>query len=75
MDKPAPHFGQKSTNFGKPDSGLRLRQYTIIFEADSRALDRTGGFIAILQQRIERPMQNAGLHSSAFCFAAGGESP
>lgn len=37
MHKPAPSLSQTSKQFGKPDNGLRLRLYTIIFEADTRA--------------------------------------
>ncbi|MEO8169396.1 MAG: ion transporter [Oxalobacteraceae bacterium] len=37
MNKPTLPISQTSVNFGRPDSGLRLRLYTIIFEADTRA--------------------------------------
>lgn len=37
MNNPPPSFPQTSATFGKPESGLRLRLYTIIFEADTRA--------------------------------------
>lgn len=37
MNKPTPRFPQAPADFGKPDTGLRLRLYTIIFEADTRA--------------------------------------
>lgn len=37
MNKPAPSLPQIAGQFGKPDTGLRLRLYTIIFEADTRA--------------------------------------
>lgn len=37
MNKPTPPISRIAANFGKPDNGLRLRLYTIIFEADTRA--------------------------------------
>jgi voltage-gated potassium channel len=37
MSKSQASFPQTPAKFGKPDSGLRLRLYTIIFEADTRA--------------------------------------
>ncbi|MEO8408215.1 MAG: ion transporter [Oxalobacteraceae bacterium] len=37
MNTPTPSLPRTVEKFGKPDSGLRLRLYTIIFEADTRA--------------------------------------
>ena len=37
MNKPTSTLPRAAEKYGKPDSGLRLRLYTIIFEADTRA--------------------------------------
>lgn len=37
MNQPRSRFPHSPAKFGKPDTGLRLRLYTIIFEADTRA--------------------------------------
>lgn len=37
MNKPTSTLSRAAEKYGKPDSGLRLRLYTIIFEADTRA--------------------------------------